>query len=265
MLSRSFLELTEAVTRKLDESGASDDDKDILKALGLEPYQPKKEQPPQEGLQKQQPKPVAAPAALTVDVKSNLLNDLPKPASGLKWEETSASTAPSTPAQGRELKNSKLAAALLQRTEFAPQEWDEFGVYGLDMDNFIKSGGRYFKPAEAAVSTNDIVEEMAADPGSALARTIRRGLVDEIVSIFDPKGKCVGKLRRQVESRAQTLATKAADKIVESISFTLSRTNRDVESAATGAEEERNPSTSAAGSSRRFKLAALTMMICHMS
>ena len=259
VLSTSFLELREVVNRWLDESKASDNDTGILKALGLEPYQPKKEQPSQGGPEKQQPKPVAAPAALAVNMKSDLLDKLPKPASGLNWEQISE---PAALAQGRELQNSNLAAALASKTDFTftQQEWDAFGIHKLRTNHFVQSGGRYFKPAEAAVSTNDIVEEMAADPGSALARTIRRGLVDEIVSIFDPKGKCVGKLRRQVESRAQTLATKAADKIVESISFTLSRTNKDVESAATGAEERRNPSTSAAGSSRRFKLAALTLI-----
>ena len=96
-----------------DRSGEIDEEKDILKTLGLEPYQPKKEQTPQGGPNKQQPKPVAASAALAMDVKSDLLDELPKPASGLKWKVISAPTAP---AQGRELKNSKLAAALLQRS-----------------------------------------------------------------------------------------------------------------------------------------------------
>ena len=56
VLSTSFLELREVINRWLDESKASDNDTGILKALGLEPYQPKKEQPSQGGPEKQQPK-----------------------------------------------------------------------------------------------------------------------------------------------------------------------------------------------------------------
>ena len=61
---------------------------DFLEALGLQLYDhdPKQEQPSQGGGEKQQPKPVAAPAALTMNLKSELLNDLPTPASGLIWE-----------------------------------------------------------------------------------------------------------------------------------------------------------------------------------
>ena len=47
---------------------------------------------------------------------------------------------------------------------------------------------------------------------------------------------------------------------MELIWFTLSGTDRDVESAAMCAEEERGPCTCAAGSSRRFTLAALTVI-----
>ena len=99
-------------------------------------------------------------------------------------------------AQGRVLQNSTVAAEFAHKTDLT---FDAFGVHNLRTNHFVKSGGRYFKQTEAPVSTNDIVEEMAADPGSALAGTIRRKLVQEIDSIFDPKGKCVGKLRRQVE------------------------------------------------------------------
>jgi len=45
------------------------------------------------------------------------------------------------------LANPRLADALMHKTEFTQQEWDAFGVYGLRMHHFVKSGDSYFNPA----------------------------------------------------------------------------------------------------------------------
>ncbi len=46
-----------------------------------------------------------------------------------------------------DLVNPVLAEALLQKTEFTQQEWDAFGVDGLRMHHFVKSGDSFFHPA----------------------------------------------------------------------------------------------------------------------
>ena len=63
-------------------------------------------------------------------------------ASGLKW--SNAGTA--VPKKGKQVHNEKLAKALTQKTEFTLQEFKEFNVSDLRVDNFIKSGDSYFKP-----------------------------------------------------------------------------------------------------------------------
>jgi len=45
------------------------------------------------------------------------------------------------------LANPRLANALMHQTEFTQQEWDAFGVHGLRMHHFVKSGNSYFQPA----------------------------------------------------------------------------------------------------------------------
>jgi uncharacterized protein YjbI with pentapeptide repeats len=244
VLLESFKKLREIVKQRLNELQDPDNHKKLIKAVGLEPEEKKKEEEGDAG--KQQPKPVAAPAALAVNVKSDLLNVLTKRASGLKWEKFSA---PTEPAQGRELKNSKLAAELKQKALdtphplFTQREWDAFGIHGLCTNDFIKSGRDYFKPAEDAVSdvmstthheqalSVNPVEDMAANLGAQLAHVIRRRLIDEIVSAFDPGGKRVKKLREQVELHAKTLATETSNKIVDSLS-SVSRGTKRFKSAA---------------------------------
>ena len=44
--------------------------------------------------------------------------------------------------------NPELALALERRTELTQADWEAFGINDLRMDHFIKSGQRYFKPAE---------------------------------------------------------------------------------------------------------------------
>jgi len=67
-------------------------------------------------------------------------------ASGLKWikavqyEHT----------QGEELEHAELAGALACKLEFTWQEWEAFGISALRMDQHIKSGEEYFRPAQEA-------------------------------------------------------------------------------------------------------------------
>jgi hypothetical protein len=72
------------------------------------------------------------------------------PASGLKWKKIG----PHKPIDGLELMNSRnsdrLAEALSRRTEFTPQEWEEFDISNLRMAHFVKSGDFYFKPSKSA-------------------------------------------------------------------------------------------------------------------
>jgi hypothetical protein len=51
------------------------------------------------------------------------------------------------PTQGQELISPELSTALMIETEFAQQEWDEFGISSLRMGTYIKAGESYFNPA----------------------------------------------------------------------------------------------------------------------
>ena len=260
VLSEVFQELQQVIKQELDaleENGKRAN----LRSLGLELYQPKKNKSVERGSASI---PRAAPAALATDLKSNLFNEVPNLVFGpsLKWQKVDAGPATAL-AQGRELKNLKLAAALTHKVDFTQQEWDTFGISYLYTDNFIKSGGHYFKPAETAVSdvmsTTDVedanivdtVEEVAANHGTKLAHIIRGQLVDQIMSVFDPDGKFFKKLRKQVESHADTLATETAGKIMESIWSELSVGYDQPMSAQ---------STNTAVRAKRFKSAALAVM-----
>ena len=61
--------------------------------------------------------------------------------SGLSWERTAK------PTQGQELSSPELSKALMSKTEFSQQEWDDFGIINLCMGSFIEAGESYFKPA----------------------------------------------------------------------------------------------------------------------
>ena len=65
----------------------------------------------------------------------------------LKWEISGAER----PAQGRELINPELEAALKNsKTEFTEQECKSLGVSDLHNDDFIKAGDSYFTPADCS-------------------------------------------------------------------------------------------------------------------
>jgi len=66
---------------------------------------------------------------------------------GLKWQNVGLTK----PGLGQELDHPQLSEALGDKTEFTQQEWNGFGISNLRMDQFVKSGDGYFKPAEVLV------------------------------------------------------------------------------------------------------------------
>ena len=76
---------------------------------------------------------------LRFDLLGSLSEDF---ADGRKWKKTGETK----PAQGHELRNAELAAALRSKTEFTQQEWEAFGISDLRNDDFIKMDNMYFKP-----------------------------------------------------------------------------------------------------------------------
>ena len=61
---------------------------------------------------------------------------------GSKWPNIGTTR----PVHGTELTNQKLASALHEKQEFTKEEWRAFGIEGLRLDHYIKSGGNYFQP-----------------------------------------------------------------------------------------------------------------------
>ena len=64
----------------------------------------------------------------------------PHLASGLKWQK--AATQP----KGVELTHGALAEVLNEKREFTAKEWQAFGIIGLHLDHFVKSGDSYYVP-----------------------------------------------------------------------------------------------------------------------
>jgi hypothetical protein len=62
---------------------------------------------------------------------------------GQKWRNVGMAQ----PKRGKELTNSRLAEALMAKTEFSLEEWDEFCIESLRVDHFIKSGSFFFMPS----------------------------------------------------------------------------------------------------------------------
>jgi hypothetical protein len=70
------------------------------------------------------------------------------------------------------LANPALAEALLQKTEFTQQEWDAFGVDGLRMHHYVKSGDSYFQPFVAVTSTRGCYKKGQTQPDLRVLRPI---------------------------------------------------------------------------------------------
>ena len=67
-------------------------------------------------------------------------------ASGLKWIKTVQYELK----QDEELEHAELAAALACKSDFTWQEWEAFRISHLRMDQYIKSGDEYFRPAQGS-------------------------------------------------------------------------------------------------------------------
>jgi len=64
---------------------------------------------------------------------------------------------------GTLVNNSLLAAALLLKTEFTVEEYEEFRVPRLAFDSYVKIGTRYFRP-EGAGKRQEYLRQSAAAP-----------------------------------------------------------------------------------------------------
>ena len=66
---------------------------------------------------------------------------------GLKWQWANDIK----PTRGSELISSKLSEALQSKSEFTQDEWDEFGIKGVNKEtismSYIKSGFSFYRPA----------------------------------------------------------------------------------------------------------------------
>ena len=78
---------------------------------------------------------------------------------GEKWKNAGAVK----PGGGRELSNSRLAAALARKKEFTADEWAEFGIRDLGEEDFIKSGSSYFKPVTKVFKLCKIKDDFTRD------------------------------------------------------------------------------------------------------
>jgi len=87
--------------------------------------------------------------------------------SGLKWQNVGATK----PEQGRELDNAKLADALMNKTEFTEQEWNNFGITDLRNDHVVKSGATYLQPV---IFRAELCRGPVKRPDRALQKVVRR-------------------------------------------------------------------------------------------
>ena len=68
-----------------------------------------------------------------------------------KWTSFNSSKLPT----GKELSNDAFADALQSKTTFTQNEWDKFGIQGLHVDTFVKSGASYFQPTARTAACKD--------------------------------------------------------------------------------------------------------------
>ena len=60
----------------------------------------------------------------------------------------------------------------MRQTEFTQEEWDEFNIADLRMDDFVKSGAFYFKPAAGALSASSTTGNGARKAASQAFSTV---------------------------------------------------------------------------------------------
>ena len=107
-------------------------------------------------------------------------------ASGLHWKEAGRTV----PTHGRDLANAELAEALRHRSSFEQREWDAFGIEDLRMDDYIKVGETYFRPAEVR---GDVLDDRQVDDGRGGKRGMR---LDDFVN--HPVAVACGLTRQEV-------------------------------------------------------------------
>ena len=79
------------------------------------------------------------------------------------------------------LANPALEEALLQKTEFTQQEWDAFGVDGLRMHQYVKSGDSFFHPAGETQADVRVLRPIAYYGDFGVDGRLRWGVGDEVV------------------------------------------------------------------------------------
>jgi hypothetical protein len=79
------------------------------------------------------------------------------------------------------LANPALAEALLQKTEFTQQEWDAFGVDGLRMHHYVKSGDFFFHPAGETQADVRVLRPITYYGDFGDDGRLRWGVGDEVV------------------------------------------------------------------------------------
>ena len=96
-------------------------------------------------------------------------------ASGLQWHETSQ------PPKGKQLSKSiaKKLNASIQNPTFSQEEWDEFDIRNLSLEDFIEKDGKYFKPAKTE-------DKQSLIPGYKIVKASKDGID---ISFRMPKNK----------------------------------------------------------------------------
>ena len=117
----------------------------------------------------------------TIQITAAELDEV-APASGLCWQDVGARK----PIIGRDRTNActKLAHALVSKTVFTMQEWEDLGVKDLQMCDFVKVGGCFFQPSLPPLPNSahlTIIQSFesknSANPDlMALALVVRRAL-----------------------------------------------------------------------------------------
>ena len=116
---------------------------------------------------------------------------------GLKWHRVQDAEH----AEGRELKNPELAAALLTKTEFTSEEWLEFGIEDLRADDYIMAeDNAIFVPDAASAADANPVTKSAANSADANT-TDAKSAVKSVARSAGPAAASVDATQGRIEER----------------------------------------------------------------